>query len=112
KIEISKDNQFSAIAKTATVSSPMQTFTLEKGVAYYWRVKAIDSKNESSGFSPVFSLYTEGDGATNHLPYAPHLIKPEVSAMIEGTTATLEWSGSDVDADPLTYTIYLDENNP
>lgn len=111
-IEVSKDTQFSAIAKTATVSSTEMTFTLEKGVAYYWRVKASDSKNASSRFSSVFSLYTEGEGASNHLPYAPQLIKPELSAAIEGATATLEWSGSDVDADPLTYTIYFDDTNP
>ncbi|WP_163517683.1 SusE domain-containing protein [Gelidibacter japonicus] len=112
KIEISKDNQFTSISKTATVSGTTMTFTLERGVAYYWRVEAIDSKNESSGFSKVFSLYTEGDGATNYLPYAPQLIKPELSASIEVTTATLEWLGSDVDDDPLTYDIYFDENNP
>lgn len=112
RIVISKDNQFTTIAETATVSATKMTFTLEKGIAYYWRVEAIDSKNASSGFSSVFSLYTEGDGATNYLPYAPQLVKPELSAYIESATATLEWLGSDVDGDPLTYDVFFDENNP
>ena len=112
KIEISKGNQFSSIDKTATTTTTSNTFTLEKGIDYYWRVEAIDSKNESSGFSSVFNLYTEGEGIANHLPFAPELVKPELSSTIESGTTTLEWSGSDTDGDALTYDVYFDENNP
>ena len=112
KIEVSEDNQFSSVAKTATVSGTGTTFTLDKGVAYYWRVEAIDSKNESSGFSSVFSLYTEGEGEANHLPFAPELIGPELGATVASGTTVLEWSGSDTDGDTLSYDIYFDENNP
>jgi len=111
KIEISKDNQFSSIDNSAIVSVTSSTSTLEKGVAYYWRVEAIDNKNEPSGFSSVFSLYTEGEGVSNHLPFAPQLINPELSSTIESGTTTLEWSGSDTDGDALTYDIFFDENN-
>ena len=110
KIELSKDSQFKTIDKTATVTATTMTFTLDRGIAYYWRVEAIDSKNLSSGFSSVFSLYTEGDGVTNHLPYAPQLITPQLSATIQSGTTTLKWSGSDADNDALTYAVYFDEN--
>jgi hypothetical protein len=111
QIDISADNQFSSIDKTTMVSSTSITYTLEKEVAYYWRVKAIDNKNEPSGFSAIFSLYTEGTGITNHLPFSPQLIKPELSAAIDIGSTTLEWSGNDTDGDSLTYDIYFDENN-
>lgn len=112
KIEISKDNQFSSIDKSSTVSSTNNIFTLEKGVAYYWRVEAIDSKNESSGYSSIFSLQTEGQGVTNNLPFAPQLIKPELSSTIVSGTTALEWSGSDADEDALSYDVYFGEINP
>ena len=61
-LEISKDNQFSTIDKKLTSSATTNTVTLEKNVAYYWRVKATDNKNMSSDYSPVFQFYTEGEG--------------------------------------------------
>jgi hypothetical protein len=111
KIEISTDIQFSSIVKSATISLTNNTFTLEKGVPYYWRVEAIDSKNKSSGYSSVFNLYTEGDGATNYLPFAPELVRPELGSNIKSGATTLEWSGSDLDGDNLTYDIYFGESN-
>jgi hypothetical protein len=112
KIEISKDNEFSSIDKSATVSVTNNTFTLEKGVSYYWRVEAVDIKNESSGYSSVFNLFTEAEGTSNHLPFVPQLISPELSSTIESGTTTLEWTVSDTDGDTLTYDVYFGEINP
>ncbi len=112
KIEISKDVQFASIEKSASLSTTTKTFTLEKGIAYYWRVEAIDSKNESSGFSSVFNLYTEGEGVSNHLPFSPELVKPLLGAKVPSGSITLEWKGSDTDGDDLTYDIYLDKVGP
>lgn len=50
-LQIATDNQFSQIVSTNEVSSRTQAVTLDKGKAYYWRVKAIDSKNASSAYS-------------------------------------------------------------
>lgn len=112
KVEVSKNNSFSAIDKTATISATSTTFTLEKGVAYYWRVQAIDSKNKASDFSQVYSLYTEGVGVANHLPFAPELVNPVLSSTLASGSVSLEWIGSDTDGDPVKYDVYFDENNP
>jgi hypothetical protein len=111
-IEVSKDNQFSTIDFTTSSTLTKHTFTLEKGIAYYWRVQATDSKNESNGFSSIFNLYTEGIGLSNHLPFSPELVGPILNATETEGTITLEWKGSDTDGDPLTYDVYFDENNP
>lgn len=110
-LEIAKDNQFSTIAKSTTASAPSKTVTLEKGIAYYWRVKAIDSKNLSSEYSEIFKFYTEGEGETNHLPFSPELVSPELDSDVSSTTINLQWNASDVDNDPLTYDIYFDTSN-
>jgi len=48
---------------------------------------------------------------SNHLPFAPQLVAPQLHAEIEGTSTTLSWTASDVDNDALTYDVYLDHTN-
>ncbi|RKR13302.1 hypothetical protein CLV91_2019 [Maribacter vaceletii] len=111
-LEISKNNAFSTIDNSYDVSTTSKMVTLEKEVAYYWRVKAIDSKNLSSEYSTTYQFYTEGVGETNHLPFSPKLIAPAIDENVSGVSINLEWSGSDVDNDPLTYDVYFDTVNP
>lgn len=113
QIQIATDNQFSQIINTGNTSLNSYSVTLDKGKAYYWRVKATDSKNASSNYSSIFSLYTEANAVTNHLPYMPQLVKPVLDATVS-TTVDLEWNASDVDAsDVLSYDVYwgIDKNN-
>ncbi len=114
QLQIATDNQFAQIASTTDVSIPLQTVTLDKGKAYYWRVKATDSKNASSAYSLTNSFYTEGIAVSNHIPFIPQLVSPTNDATITGTTTTLKWSGSDVDLnDVLSFDVYLGtELNP
>jgi len=113
QIQVAKDNQFSQIAHTLTSTSTSKSISLDKGVAYYWRVKATDSKNASSDYSSVFNLYTEGEGEINHLPFSPELIKPELNEIVQTATVTLEWAASDVDTnDNLTFDVFFDSVNP
>ena len=111
-IQIAKDNQFSQIVHDNNIPETAITFTLDKGKAYYWRVKATDSKSLSSSYSTVFNFYTEGEGEKNHLPFSPELVKPELNSVVQTTTATLEWSASDVDTgDTLTFDVFFGTTN-
>jgi len=113
QIQVAKDNQFSQIAHTLSGSATNQSISLEKGVAYYWRVKAIDSKNLASDYSSTFQCYTEGIGEINHLPFTPELVKPDLNSVVQTATATLEWNASDVDVnDTLTFDVYFGTVNP
>lgn len=113
QLQIATDNQFGQIVSTSEISSRTHSVTLDKGKAYYWRVKATDSKNASSAYSGTFSFYTEGNAVANHLPFLPEVIQPETNTTITGTTAVLKWFASDADAaDILTYDVYLGTTNP
>ena len=112
QIEIAKDNLFTQIYATNSSTTANKTISLEKGVRYYWRVKATDSKNLSSNYSSVYQFYTEGVGLTNHLPFAPSLVKPGLSSVTSDNSVVLEWTASDVDAnDVLTYDVYFGTTN-
>lgn len=111
-IEVAKDNSFSQIVKTVDVATNNTSVPLEKNTAYYWRVKATDSKGLSS-ISSIFKLYTSGEAVINHLPFAPELVEPSLNTILTTTTATLQWKATDVDAtDVLTYDVYFGTTNP
>lgn len=108
QLQVATDNQFAQITNTTDISNPNQTLSLEKGKAYYWRVKATDSKNASSNYSSTNSFYTEGVALSNHLPFLPQLLSPDNNSTLSTTTTKLTWTATDVDAtDVLTYDVYL-----
>ena len=112
QIQIATDNQFSQIVKTAEGTSNYQSLTLNKGTAYYWRVKATDSKNASSNYSATYSFYTEAEAVANHAPFLPQIVQPELNSFINSTTTTLKWTAADVDtSDALVYDVYLGTTN-
>ncbi len=113
EIQVATDNQFNQIAHTLTGSSTSQSISLDRGIAYYWRVKATDSKNLSSNYSTTFNFYTEGKGESNHLPFSPDLVTPVLNATIQTASATLEWTASDVDDnDILVFDVFFGTDNP
>ncbi|MEO8253154.1 MAG: hypothetical protein ABI554_02115 [Flavobacterium sp.] len=113
QIQVATDNQFTQIVKTTEVSLNSTTIGLDKGKAYYWRVKAIDSKNTSSSYSVTNSFYTEGVTQSNHLPFLPQLVFPVYNSIVSTSSITLKWSANDVDVnDSLSYDVYLGTVNP
>ncbi|MBD0726720.1 hypothetical protein B6A10_16245, partial [Flavobacterium sp. L1I52] len=111
-VEVSKDGNFSNLIESKIVSNATSTLiTLQKGVAFYWRVKAIDAKDMESAFSSQNQFLTEGVGVSNYLPFAPSLVAPALNTVIDGTSTTLSWTASDVDNDTLTFDVFLDKNS-
>lgn len=108
-LEIAKDNQFNNKVVNEVLTTLSKIVTLEKGFAYYWRVKARSTKNIESDYSPTAQFYTEEVPNSNHLPFAPALKSPFLGQYLEaGTTmVNLEWTASDVDGDPVTFDVYF-----
>ena len=106
-------NQFTQNVQTKdNLSSTNTQISLERGVAYYWRVKAIDSKNASSDYSNMFQFYTEGDGELNYVPFLPSIVAPSLNQIVQTNSIKLEWTASDTDGDSLVFDVYFGTNNP
>lgn len=112
QIQVARDNTFNQIVNTLDNSSITSNISLEKNTAYYWRVKATDSKGLASGYSPIYKFYTAGTAVANHLPFAPGLTSPAINSSLTETTASLKWTASDVDGDALSYDVYFGTANP
>ncbi|MCK8523807.1 hypothetical protein M0D21_19655 [Aquimarina sp. D1M17] len=111
-IEISEESDFSTIAFTATTTTTGKVFDLEKGVTYYWRVKAIDSEGNESDYSSTQSFFTEPEATINTLPGVPELVTPALGSRLSGSLVTLRWSATDSDDDALSYDLYFGDTNP
>jgi hypothetical protein len=108
EIQVSKNNLFTQIVHTLTSTTTNKSITLEKGIAYYWRVKATDNKSAASNYSATNQFYTEGFGIVNHLPFSPVLVSPALNSVQTTATVNLQWTASDVDtSDTLTYDVYF-----
>lgn len=113
QIQVAKDNAFSQITESVDVTTNNTSIVLEKNTAYYWRIKATDSKGLASAFSSTFKLYTSGEAVVNHLPFAPELVAPAINTSLSTTSVNLSWNAADVDeTDVLTYDLYFGTTNP
>jgi len=113
RLEVSENSSFSPLTASETSFAESKLVSLDKGKAYYWRIKAVDSRSAESDYSPAMKFVTEGEGESNHIPYAPELVSPAIDSEIDATSISLSWTASDVDGDPLTFDVYLDTNeNP
>ena len=113
-VQVSTNAQFTQIVHNLNnLTSTSRSLTLDRGVAYYWRAKATDNNSAASSYSSTNQFYTEGDGVSNHLPFTPVLISPELNSPVAGTAANLQWTADDVDTeDTLTFDVYLDTVTP
>jgi len=111
-VEVSKSNSFSPLEDSKTISTTSTTITLDKGISFYWRITAKDSKGLSSDASSSNGFYTEGEGVSNYAPFSPVLVAPNLNETVQEITANLQWTASDVDNDPLKYDVYFGTVNP
>src|SRR6187402_878358 len=112
QLQVAKDQQFSQGLQSFEGTTNSKNLTLEKGTAYYWRVKATDDQGLTNGYSNVFNFYTSGDAVVNYLPFAPELVIPSFDAELISGTVTLEWTATDLDDTKLVYDVYFGTDNP
>ncbi|MDV7186042.1 hypothetical protein R3X25_02010 [Lutibacter sp. TH_r2] len=112
QLQIATNSSFSANVKEyPNLSGTSKSVSLDKGTAYYWRVKAVDSKNLSGDYTSGVQFYTEGVGVSNYLPFMPELVSPAMEEAVTDSSVILEWTAEDVDNDSLTFDVYFGEDS-
>ena len=111
KFEVAHDRSFTSIVASQTVQTESYSITLPKGSAYYWRVSATDSKNNSSPFTTENAFYVEGEPASNYIPFKAMLVNPAENSTVQGSKIVLKWQTRDLDQDELYYDIYFGTNS-
>jgi len=112
KLIVGTDRLLTQIVEQRNISSTSATITLDRGIAYYWSVTAIDNQGNEAEPSDTFAFYTEGDGISNYAPFSAALNAPENNGLVVAGTVNLSWIGGDPDnEDTLTYNLYFGDTS-
>ncbi len=111
-VEVATNSDFSTLFLNEHTTTTNQTVTLEKGVIYYWRVKAVDSEENESEYATVQTFFSEPDASIHTLPAAPIVTSPSLGASVSGSTANLAWTAEATNGDELLYDLYFGDTNP
>jgi len=112
KLVVATDRELTSIVTQTTVSSTSTTVNLQKGVAYYWNVTAMDNQGGEADPSSTFAFYTEGEGVSNHAPFSAALDAPGNGEFLDAGMVNLSWIGGDSDTgDTLTYDLFFGETD-
>ncbi|WP_422107839.1 hypothetical protein [Winogradskyella sp.] len=85
--------------------------TIERAVAFRWFV-TYNFQGETKE-SAVWNFYNAGPGIQSYPPFSAELIAPSMAQIIPTTTSVvLEWVGSDVDGDIVSYDLHFGTDNP
>ena len=76
RITIARDRDLTQIEEMRTVGSSEATILLERGVAFYWSVVAIDNQGAEGNPSPTLAFFTMGFGEENSVPFTAALVGP------------------------------------
>jgi len=109
KYELTITNQESQTTQTFTnLTTNQKEVTLDRAQAYTWTVTSFNQRANITQTSETYQFYLQGDGIENYAPFAPTLLTPESGKTIEPGVTTFSWEASDLDNDPLTYTLFVD----
>ena len=102
------DQASGATQRYDNLTSTGQTVTITRAQAYSWQVTSYNQRANITQSSALHQFYLQGEGMVNYAPFAPSLLTPESGKSIEPGPTTFTWQASDLDGDPLTYTLYVD----
>ncbi|MDB4170630.1 hypothetical protein N9750_00760 [Polaribacter sp.] len=112
-IVIATNRNLTDIVENRTITMSEITLTLEKALAYYWKVTTTNATNNKKTSSETFSFYTQGEGIVNYAPFISELVSPSENSLVDQGSINLSWIGSDADPDDtLIYELSFSEIFP
>jgi hypothetical protein len=86
---------------------------INKATVYEWYVVSKSENTDETAISETWRFYNAGDGEVNHAPFSADALFPEVGTNLANTEqVTVEWEGSDIDDDIVSYEVYFGVENP
>lgn len=82
--------------------------TLRRNTPYSWYIISKTSKSATTTNSATWKFYNSGPGTTTYAPFPAELVSPTMGQSLNGVEKiTLDWTGSDVDEDIVSYDVYF-----
>jgi len=109
---VSLTNLVTETTESFNTENTMLDITILRGTPYSWKVITRSNSTAQTSQSESWNFYNAGPGVENYAPFPARLIAPQMGLTFNSSTITLEWEGSDADADISEYEIYFDTNSP
>lgn len=109
KYELHLKNLITAQTDLYSVKKNELSITLNRSTPYSWYVVSISDKVSDKTTSDVWRFYNSGLGVVSYAPFPAEILSPGMAQMISSSSGkvTLDWNGSDVDADISSYDVYF-----
>ncbi|MEJ4088213.1 hypothetical protein [Galbibacter orientalis] len=107
QVQISDVSDFSKTDYNDLTPDLSKKYNLPKGKTFYWRVKAIDSKEAESSYTKASRFFTERDAEVNQVPNQPTIITPANNIVISKSSVSIQWQATDPDNDVILYDMYF-----
>ena len=106
------NNLDSGTSQSVTSNSAEAKVTIQRAAAFSWSVISKSSSSSKTAESDVWKFYNAGPPEENHVPNPATVVSPGMDSKVNEGTVSLEWTGSDLDNDIVSYEVYLDNSNP
>ncbi len=87
--------------------------TLLRNTPYSWYIVSKSSKTSQVGKSEPWKFYNAGTAATSYAPFPAEILSPGMGDNVTAVSGkiNLDWNGSDVDNDVVSYAVHLGTTN-
>lgn len=86
--------------------------TLTRGKAYSWSVTSRNTGTSETAKTATWYFYNAGLAVLNYAPFPADLTSPISGSVKSAGPVTLYWNGADLDAETLSYNVFLEATNP
>jgi hypothetical protein len=91
-----------------TTANLYLTLPLRLATPYSWSITSLQAATGAKTTSATWKFYVAGSGRTTYAPYPAAIVSPAFGVEVPAGSVNLTWTGSDMQAEKLTYSVYLD----
>lgn len=91
------------------ITTTSKAVNLTKGAPYSWQITSKNTGTATTA-SALWKFYLAGDGVVNYAPFPADALTPKPGSTVTPTDGkvNISWKSTDVNGDPMTYTLYVD----
>jgi len=94
---------------TYQTSDTELSITIARATQYQWYIISNSNGTQETAESAKWIFYNAGEGVQSYAPFPAEIISPGMAETIDPSAAevTLDWNGSDVDDDIVSFDVYF-----
>jgi hypothetical protein len=90
-----------------TVTATHADVVLKRNTPYSWFITSKNADVADTAISEKWKFYVPGIATATYAPFPATLVAPAFGTVVNTATVNLQWTGSDVDNDIVSYDVYL-----